>query len=177
MSTSAHKPQDREPVTTSIAHLKHGVVEARSGHVASGSEYRAKSKPSILARMLPISSSRCQDIRRLAYELLSETRSFLSRIRLLLATHGVVVVDLGPHLGQDSGGHLVECTRTRGRRQDIHKFRSKTAGYRSTQIDLQIYVAGWTAGAKWADDTRHICTLGKGDPELPCMNLDLGLIK
>jgi hypothetical protein len=105
-------------------------------------------------------------------ELLREFCSFLYRSTILLRTRSVAVADLGPHAGRDASGRLVPCSRTRGRIQDVQKFR----GCRSwvTLEHLEIYLIGWNAGAAWADRNPHACTLDRDIPgktlQPPCMS-------
>jgi hypothetical protein len=89
-------------------------------------------------------------------ELLSECRSFLHRSSTLLKKRSVALVDLGPHVGRDASGHLVLCSRTRGRILDLRKFQ-KSRPWESLE-GLDIFLAGWTAGAAWSDDNPHSCT-------------------
>ena len=100
------------------------------------------------------------------FELALEGHSFLSRTRLLLRLQTVPINCLGPDYGIDSAGRVVPCSRTRGRIADIRKFQRTV--YLSP-ADLDIYLAGWNAGAKWADGNEHSCTQDKDSGLLTCM--------
>lgn len=91
------------------------------------------------------------------YEFQSEFYSFLVRSRNVWRLRKVKTIglELGHHAGLDASGRSVPCTRTLGRRVDIHKFQS--SGYRSP-TDLAIFLEGWNAGAKWSDDNPHFCS-------------------
>jgi len=95
-----------------------------------------------------------------------EVYSCLCRIRLLLHLRTVPRNDLGLHFGVASSGHLVPCTRTHGRRLDTHKFLQ--TGCRSP-VDLEIFLAGWNAGAKWCDDNPHVCIPDRESGLYACM--------
>jgi hypothetical protein len=103
------------------------------------------------------------------YELPRELRSFAYRIGILVKRYEDLgcACTLGFQFGQDATGRLVTCSRTLGRRLDIHKFQSK--GYPPSQVDLAIFLAGWNAGAKWSDDRPHFCTRRNDAGCLPCM--------
>lgn len=104
-------------------------------------------------------------------ELLHECRNFLHRSSTLLKLRTVALADLGPHAGRDSNGHLVLCSRTRGRIQDSRKLLECQPW--ATREDLVIFLIGWNAGAAWADRIPHTCTPDKDKPaelqQLPCM--------
>lgn len=101
------------------------------------------------------------------YEVLLEVRSCVLRSRTLIKLRTIPLCDLGPQFGVDTTGHLVVCSRTRGRRTDIHRFQSTDC--LRTRTDLEIYLAGWNAGAKWCDDNPHSYIPPKGADRSPCM--------
>jgi hypothetical protein len=106
-------------------------------------------------------------------ELGREFRTFLHRSGTLIRLRKVPLCDLGPHFGEDSSGHLTICTRTRGRRWDTHRFQRLNSW--SSLGDLEIFLAGWNAGARWCDESPHSCcctsrnAVGQVD-QLPCMS-------
>jgi hypothetical protein len=96
-------------------------------------------------------------------EIAHEFRNFVRRSGTLLTTKqqyytGSFGPDLGPAFGTDSNGHLVRCTRTLGRIQDIQTFLQSTSG--ATQIDGETFLVGWDRGAEWAASQQHSCTQG-----------------
>lgn len=110
-----------------------------------------------------------------AVELLLEFRNFLYRSSILLRLRTVALADLGPHAGRDSSGHLILCSRTRGRIQDLQKFRESRKW--ASREDFEIFLTGWNAGAAWSEHNEHLCCPQPGipgtgiavEPELPCM--------
>jgi hypothetical protein len=115
---------------------------------------------------IPLRNLRRLKVRSWVYELLYESRSFLQCIRTLIRLRTVPLCDLGPEYGVDASGHLVVCSRTRGRRQGIRNFQS--SDYRSPK-DVENFLAGWNAGATWGDDTSHSCMSNTDNHQLPCM--------
>lgn len=100
-----------------------------------------------------------------------ELRSCFDRIATLWRLRTVPINSLGPQYGIDSSsGRLTLCTRTRGRRLDTHKFLQ--VGHRSP-ADLEVYLAGWNAGAKWADGNQRSCTPDKQSGLFACMESPL----
>jgi hypothetical protein len=101
------------------------------------------------------------------FESVRELRGCIARIETLWRLRTVPINSLGPQFGIDSStGRLTVCSRTRGRRLDTHKF--LCSGYRSPG-DLEIYLTGWNAGAKWCDDNEHLCTPDKESGLFACM--------
>jgi hypothetical protein len=115
---------------------------------------------------IPLRILRRLKVRSWVYELLYESRSFVRCIRTLIKLRTVPLCDLGPEYGLDASGHLLICSRTRGRRQDIRSFQS--SDYRSPK-DLENFLAGWYAGATWGDHTPHSCRPNTDNHQLPCM--------
>ncbi len=102
-----------------------------------------------------------------SYAVGQELRSCFVRIGTILRLRTVPINSLGPQFGIDSStGRLTVCSRTRGRRLDTHKFLN--TGYRSPS-DLEIYLTGWNAGARWCDRNEHLCTPDKESGLLACM--------
>ncbi len=108
------------------------------------------------------------------YELIRETRSYLHRIGTLIRLRTVPRLHLGSAFGLDDSGRLATCTRTQGRRLGIHKFHK--IDYSASLADLEVFLAGWNAGARWRDLYRHacyrpeVCDRDKGDSRLSCMS-------
>jgi len=100
------------------------------------------------------------------FELGYEGHSFLSRIRRLLHLRTVPINSLGPQYGVDATQHIVVCSRTRGRISDTRRFLQ--TGYRSPS-DLEIFLTGWNAGARWCEGNAHFCTSDKETGLLACM--------
>jgi hypothetical protein len=103
----------------------------------------------------------------LVHEFLRETRSYLHRIRTLSFQGSVVSCDIGPLAGVDRDGNLVACTRTHGRTLDTQSFAIQHPW--ACQQDLALYLAGWNAGARYADDTIHSCIPRKHERIPACM--------
>jgi hypothetical protein len=100
-------------------------------------------------------------------ESMYEVRTCIARIGTLWRLRTVPINCLGPQFGIDSStGRLTLCTRTRGRRLDTHKFLQ--VGHRSP-ADLEVYLAGWNAGAKWEGENGHFCTPDKESGLFACM--------
>jgi hypothetical protein len=64
-----------------------------------------------------------------------------------------LLVDLGPEWVEHPSGHLVRCTPTLGRSEDIQTFSSICRW--ATPIDHAVFLEGWDAGARWAADNLY----------------------
>jgi hypothetical protein len=138
--------------------------DSRGAHrsdAVSGSEHLPTPKNQIALRV-----GRRLGVPQWVFECGREFRCFLCRIGMLVKLRTVPLVDLGPQFGEDSNGRLIACSRTRGRSADIQSFQN--TGYRSP-ADLEIYLAGWNAGAIWADCNPHSCTVDKNVGQPSCM--------
>lgn len=100
-------------------------------------------------------------------ELLCEFRNYLHRSSTLLRLRTVALADLGPHVGRDSNGRLIPCSRTHGRMQDLQKFHECRPWI--AREDMEIFLIGWNAGAAWSESNPHNCTPSKGKSFAPCM--------
>jgi hypothetical protein len=99
-------------------------------------------------------------------ELALETRSYLHRIGTLIWLRTFPINCLGPPFGVDDTGRLVPCTRTRGRRLGIHKFQNTDLW--ASPADMEVFLAGWNAAARWCELYPHICSPDKETGCLPC---------
>jgi hypothetical protein len=91
-----------------------------------------------------------------AKEFLLDLRLFLRRSRSSLFRREVLFLDLGPELGRHhEDGHLLECSRTRGRMSDMQRFRSLHPDL--SLHERAILLEGWNMGSEWAYRNPHCC--------------------
>lgn len=91
-----------------------------------------------------------------AKEFLLDLRLFLRRSRSSLFRREVLFLDLGPELGRHrEDGHLLECSRTRGRMLDMQRFRNLHPD--SSLHERAILLEGWNMGSEWAYGNPHCC--------------------
>jgi hypothetical protein len=110
----------------------------------------------------------------LVRELLLELRSLLRRIRMIVFRGRVRVLDLGPEYGlHRETGHLVECSRTRGRRTCMRSIRAEAV--RLSVEDRYLVLKGFELGSEWAYSNPHFCRPqgeSSDDGRIPC-SIDL----
>ena len=82
------------------------------------------------------------------HEILLECRNFLWRIRMLRETSAGLLGTFGPTWASLPNGHLLRCDATRARMMDTQEMRTNHP--RATVIDVDLFLEGWLAGAKWA---------------------------
>jgi hypothetical protein len=104
----------------------------------------------------------------LAYEFARVLRSFLHHTRILLWQGLIALAYMGPGVGYNEYRSLVDCTRTRGRIADTQAVWASNP--RMSGEDLQMFLAGWSAGARWSDSHKHSCTPQNGESLAPCMS-------
>jgi hypothetical protein len=85
------------------------------------------------------------------HEILLECGNFLWRIRRLRETSAGLLGTFGPTWASLPNGHLLRCDATRARMMDTQEMRTNHP--RATVIDVDLFLEGWLAGAKWAADT------------------------
>jgi|SRR5882724_4986411 len=95
----------------------------------------------------------------LAYEFARLFRTFLHHSRILWWQGSIALADMGPDVGLDGNRSLVDCTRTHGRIADTRAIWSSNQWMSGE--DLQLFLAGWNAGARWSDRHKHSCTTQK----------------
>jgi hypothetical protein len=96
------------------------------------------------------------------HEILLEIRNCLWRIRKLRETNACLLGTFGPTWATLPSGHLLRCDATRARMLDTQEMRTNHPA--ATIIDVDLFLEGWLAGAKWAADTfrssHHIEHMG-----------------
>lgn len=158
------------PPNVNQAKTPDAVLESLLSDAHLGSEHLSVSKSPLLEKVcvwLSCPSWVC--------ELAREIHSFLYRSRTLIRLRTVPLNSLGPQFGVDATGRVVTCTRTLGRRLDTHKFQSRYC--HSSPADLEMFLAGWNAGARWCDEHSHQCVQRNGADSLPCMTLPPDRVK
>jgi len=99
-------------------------------------------------------------IRQFERELLQESRSFCGRIGVVRG--GMRYVEVGQGWEMSPSGHLVVCTRTRARTNDIQRMLSSRPW--ASLVDLHLFLEGWDKGEKWASPKHSLdsCSLRLG---------------
>jgi hypothetical protein len=94
------------------------------------------------------------------YVLRQEFRTFLSRTRYALGSQAWEGPVCGPAFEPDGEGNWLPCQQTLARIEDTQQMSEVWKRWAVTPLDSEIFLLGWTAGARWAEhrnrtDTRN----------------------
>jgi len=135
-----------------------------------GKQTRMETQKSVLLSVCRSRSYRAW----LWYVLRREFCTFRSRIRyaLLSVERPYSGTDPGPGFQETLDGNFLPCQRTLARIQDMQQLPQVWQKWVVTPLDYELFLLGWTAGARWAEQRDRKNTQSQSLGKCPSSGLD-----